>query len=82
MHDQKNKISSVAQVASWEEIKGEEGSPRNWGATCAEALDDEQRGQGTSLNREVTWTALRKEARAAKGITLRSVSFFFSSIVR
>ena len=67
MHDQKNKISSVAQVASWEEIKGEEG--RNWGATCAEALDAEQLGQGTSLNREVTWTALRKEARAAKGVT-------------
>ena len=68
MHDQKNKISSLAQVASWEEIKGEEGSPRNCGATCAEALDDEQLGQGTSLNRGVTWTALRTEARGAKGI--------------
>ena len=68
MHDQKNKISSLAQVASWEEIKGEEGSQRNWGATCAEALDAEQLGQGTSLNREVTWTALRTEARGAKGI--------------
>ena len=79
MHDQKNKTSPEAQVASWRGLVDQRREVQSWKLGCNQGVELQwplvqkpwvlsNQGKEQDLSREVMWTTIHAEARAAEGI--------------